>query len=155
MWHGRLAHMSQTGLRRLLALGYIPDLQQMESDFCEFCQYGKQTRSTHSTHYDMVREPLELIQTDLCGPMPERSLGGARHFITFVDDATRRVWAYPLKTKDEALSTFTWSCTEVELQSGRKVNTPLEGSRNTCSKKESVTNGLVRIHPCKMKYWSK
>ena len=51
LWHGRLAHISQTGLRGLSVLGYIPDLQHTESDFC---QYGKQTRSMHSTHYDTV-----------------------------------------------------------------------------------------------------
>ena len=55
----------------------------------------------------MVREPLELILIDLCGVMLEKSLGGARYFIMFHDDATRRGWAYSLKTKDEVLNTFT------------------------------------------------
>ena len=87
-----------------MALGYIPDLQHTESDFCEYCHYGKQ----------IVHEPLELIHMDLCNPMPKNS-------ITFVDNATRRVWAYPLKMKDETFSTFSRGCTEVELQSGRKV----------------------------------
>ena len=106
-----------------MALGYIPDLQHTEFDFCEYYEYGKQTRNTHSTHYNTLREPLELIHMDLCGPMPKKSLGGDRYFITFIDDATRQVWAYLLKTKDEALSTFTRWCTEVELQTGRKVKT--------------------------------
>ena len=35
LWHERLAHMSQAGLRRLLTLGYILDIQHSESDFCE------------------------------------------------------------------------------------------------------------------------
>ena len=60
MWHGGLAHMSQTGLWRLMALGYIPDLQHTESDFCEYCQYGKQTRSTDLTLYETVENPACL-----------------------------------------------------------------------------------------------
>ena len=60
---------------------------------------------THLTHCDMVR----------C----RRS----RYFITFVHGNTRQVWAYPLSTKDEVLSTFTQGGTDVELQSGRRVKT--------------------------------
>ena len=94
----RLWHMSQTRLWRLMALGYIPDLQHTESHFCEYWRYGNETRSRHSTHYEMVHGLLELIHTHLCGPMPENFLGGARYFIMFVDDTTitakarRREW---------------------------------------------------------------
>ena len=52
LWHGRLAHMSQMGLRTLMSLGNIPGIQRTKSDFCEFCQYAKQNHSTHSTHYE-------------------------------------------------------------------------------------------------------
>ena len=38
--------------------------------------------------------------------MPERSLGGSRYFITFVDDCTQKAWAYSLSSKDEALTVF-------------------------------------------------
>ena len=34
LWHGRLGHMSQAGLDRLMAVGYIPKLQA-KTDFCE------------------------------------------------------------------------------------------------------------------------
>ena len=36
LWHNRLGHMSQTGLDRLMAVGYIPKLQA-KTDFCEHC----------------------------------------------------------------------------------------------------------------------
>ena len=122
LWHGRLGHMSQAGLDRLMSVGYIPKLQA-KTDFCEHCRYGKQTRSPHSLHYETVRQPLELVHTDICGPMPERSLGGSRYFITFVDDCTRKVWAYSIKSKDEALEVFTRWISEVENRSGHRVKT--------------------------------
>ena len=42
LWHGRLGHMSQAGLDRLMSVGYIPKLQA-KTDFCEHCRYGIQT----------------------------------------------------------------------------------------------------------------
>ena len=91
LWHNRLGHMSQAGLDRLMAVGHIPKLQA-KTDFCEHGRYEKQTWSSHSLHYETVRQPLELVHTDICGPMLERSLGGSQYFITFVDDS-RKVWA--------------------------------------------------------------
>ena len=38
--------------------------------------------------------------------MPHQSLGGALYFVSFIDDSTRRVWAYPIKTKDSVLDFF-------------------------------------------------
>ena len=77
IWHRRLGHMSQDRPDRLMAFSYIPKLQA-KMDFCEHCRYGKQTRSPHSLHYETVRNPLEVIHSDICGSMPERSLGGSR-----------------------------------------------------------------------------
>ena len=70
LWHNHLAHISQTrGLWGLLALGYISNLQYLEFDFYEFYQYGKQTPNPHSIRYEMVHAALELVQTNMCGPM--------------------------------------------------------------------------------------
>ena len=79
--------------------------------------------SSHSVHSKMVRQPLELIHNDICGPMLERSLGGARYFITFVDDYICKVWAYSLKSKDKMLETFDWWIIEAKKRSGYKVKT--------------------------------
>ena len=103
-----------------MAVRYILKLQT-KTNFCEHCRYEKQTRSPHSLHYETIHQPLELVHTDICGPMPEKSLGGSQYFITFVDDCTCKVWAYWLKSKDEALETFARWITELENRSGHKV----------------------------------
>src|SRR5262249_55800547 len=54
-------------------------------------------------------------------PMPCKSLGGASYFVTFIDDATRKVWVYILKSKSEVLSTFQTFIALVENQSGSRV----------------------------------
>lgn len=34
---------------------------------------------------------LELVYSDVCGPIEVNSLGGSRYFVTFIDDTTRKV----------------------------------------------------------------
>ena len=50
--------------------------------------------------------PLELVHSDVCSPMPTKSLGGSSYFVTFIDDSTRKVWLYGLQSKDQVFSTF-------------------------------------------------
>ena len=100
------------GLDRLIAVGYIPKLQA-KTDFCEHCWYGKQSRSPQSLHYETVRQPLELMHANICGSMPERSLGGFQYSITFIDDSAQKVLAYSIRFKDEVLEVFTRWIAEV------------------------------------------
>ena len=51
-------------------------------------------------------ENLELVLTDLWGPSPVASLGGSRYYVTFIDDSSRKVWIYFLKTKFDVFETF-------------------------------------------------
>ena len=57
--------------------------------FCETCQFGKQTRNPFPKEAVRSKKALELIHSDVCGPMPVNSVGGSRYFVTFVDDYTR------------------------------------------------------------------
>ena len=45
--HGRLGHMSRSGMETLSRFGYLPVLTFSTFSVCEHCQYGKQTRSVH------------------------------------------------------------------------------------------------------------
>ena len=75
----------------------------------------------HTAHYETIHAPLEMVDIDICGPIRERFLEGAWYFITFIDDATWRVWPYSLKMKDEALEMFIQWCIQVEHKSRHKV----------------------------------
>ncbi len=74
---------------------------------CLGCIMGKQHRTSMphvATHRST--KPLQLIHSDVCGPMQTTSLGGARYFITFIDDYTRYVTVFTMKHKNEALHHF-------------------------------------------------
>ncbi|MCO5612058.1 hypothetical protein L7F22_066320 [Adiantum nelumboides] len=66
-------------------------------------------------------ERLALVLSDLCGPMPSLSLGGAAYFCTFIDDYSRKVWVFLVKHKDEVLKAFKTFLQLVENQSGQKL----------------------------------
>ena len=53
--------------------------------------------------------------------MPHQSLGGASYFVSFINDSTRKVWAYPIITKDRVFSIFSEWLAMVENQTGRKL----------------------------------
>ena len=46
------------------------------------------------------------MHSDVAGPMRTESFGGAKYFVTFVDDYTRCVTVYPMKHKSEVLEKF-------------------------------------------------
>ena len=64
---------------------------------------------------------LELVYFDVCGPLKVRSNGGALYFVTFIDDHSRKLWVYALKTKDQVLEVFKQFQALVERQTGKKL----------------------------------
>jgi hypothetical protein len=49
---------------------------------------------------------LELIHSDVCGPMPSSSISGYVYYVSFIDDYSRKTWIYFLKSKDDVFSKF-------------------------------------------------
>ena len=49
---------------------------------------------------------LQLVHSDLCGPMHTPSIGGAKYFVTFIDDYTRCCAVYFMKHKLEVFDKF-------------------------------------------------
>ena len=55
----------------------LPTLKQVHND-CEACALGKMHREEFPVRVERKkRDILELVHTDLCGPMQTKSLGGA------------------------------------------------------------------------------
>jgi len=41
LWHRRLGHMSEKGMKMLLSEGKLPELKSINLDMCESCILGK------------------------------------------------------------------------------------------------------------------
>jgi Integrase core domain len=57
----------------------------------------------------------------VCGPFEVESLGGNRYFLTFIDDASRKVWVYFLRTKDQVFNYFQEFHVMVERETDKKL----------------------------------
>jgi hypothetical protein len=44
LWNHRLGHMSEKGMQILQKINLLPDIKQIDLDFCEHCVYGKHKR---------------------------------------------------------------------------------------------------------------
>ena len=64
---------------------------------------------------------LEIIHTDLCGPMRIEARGGYRYFLTFTDDLSRYGYIYLMKHKSETFEKFKQFQSEVENHRNKKI----------------------------------
>jgi len=53
--------------------------------------------------------------------MKTKTFGGGLYFITFIDDHSRKLWFYVLKTKDQVLGVFKQFQASVERETGKKL----------------------------------
>lgn len=115
LWHKRLGHISKQRIQRFMSDGILRSLDL--SDFQVCIQYikGKQTNKTNF-HAERAKNVLELIHTDICGPLPTGSWNGQWYFITFIDDYSRYVYLYLIHEKSKSLDVFKSFKAEVELQ---------------------------------------
>ena len=61
------------------------------------------------------------MHIDVWGPAQVSSLGGSHYYVTFIDDATRKVWVYFLRQKSDVFQIFkNWKCL-VENETGKKL----------------------------------
>lgn len=122
IWHQRLGHMSEKGMKIMASKGKVSNLKHVDLGVCEHCILGKQIKVSFSKAGRKSKsEKLELVHTDVWGPAPVKSLGGSRYYVTFIDDSTRKVWVYFLKNKSDVFSVFKGWKTEVENQTGLKI----------------------------------
>ncbi|KAJ3691578.1 hypothetical protein LUZ61_020742 [Rhynchospora tenuis] len=86
LWHLRFGHLNFGGLKELSKKSMVKELPQIDhcDKFCEGCVLGKHPRSSFPKEASYrAKKPLELIHTDICGPITPNSLEhGIRRFLT-------------------------------------------------------------------------
>jgi GAG-pre-integrase domain/Integrase core domain len=121
LWHLRFGHMNFEGLKEIASKKMVHRLPLVDypNKFCEGCVIGKHPRSSFPkvTEYQ-ANNPLELVHTDICGPIQPSSIGENWYFITFIDDFSRKTWVYLLKEKSKAFEVFKKFKVFVDKQSG-------------------------------------
>nr|GEX96557.1 ribonuclease H-like domain-containing protein [Tanacetum cinerariifolium] len=99
LWHIRLDHPADQVLN---VLKYDLNLSKKTSvSIYETCHRAKQKRKPFPLSDHKSMNPDELVHLDLWGPYKVSNREGFRYFLTIVNDYSRAVWIYLLKTKDE------------------------------------------------------
>ncbi|GKC29982.1 ribonuclease H-like domain-containing protein [Tanacetum coccineum] len=89
--------------------------------YCETRQRAKQTIEPFSLSDHVSKSLGDLVHLDLWGPYQVTSSEGFRYFLTVVDNFTRAVWVYLIKSKDEVPHLITIFCNLIENQFKRKI----------------------------------
>jgi hypothetical protein len=123
LWNLRFEYLSQDGIKQLVKKGIVHGLPDMDysKPFYEGCVLNKQARNLFPRRVEYrAKNILELIHTDICGPITPKLFREKRYFITFIDDYTRKTWVYFLKEKSNLLKTFM-----VEKRTGYYIKTSI------------------------------
>ena len=130
LWHQRFGHLGYDNLARLQTKDMVTGIATTANDFkaagagppCEPCALGKAQRAPFKASGDSAASSkLELLHTDVCGPLPVTSLGGSKYFVTILDDYTKSSTVHTLAHKSETAAAVKATITQLETQGGTRV----------------------------------
>jgi hypothetical protein len=125
LWHRRFAHHNYADIQKMikeeLVTGLVLDTKQQPDPICEPCLSGKMHSNPFPTSPSHSSQPLELIHTDLHGPLPVPTPEGYRYWIIFIDDCKKFRVGVLLKQKSDAFNAFKWFKAYAENQLNCKI----------------------------------
>ena len=89
LWHLRLCHINLERIRTIVTSELLSPLDVTALPVCEHYLEEKITMRPFKAKGYRAKEVLDLVHTDLCGPMSTSARGGYEYFITFIDDYSR------------------------------------------------------------------
>ena len=92
-----------------------------EFPVCESCLEGKMTKWPFNAKGRKAQELLELVYTDVCGPMSTQAKGGYDYFIIFTNDYSRYGYVYLMRRNFQAFENFKEFRVEVENQLDKRI----------------------------------
>ncbi len=101
-WNERMGHVNYAGILKMANNSVVDGLKisTTEYDECKGCIMGKGHRYPFpKARSSSTRNMLELVHSDVIGPMETKSLGGSRYILTFIDDYSKWTVVYPMRKK--------------------------------------------------------
>ncbi|XP_071571460.1 uncharacterized protein [Temnothorax nylanderi] len=108
-------------VKSVLLRGNIKFFDDSASFVCEKCLAGKQHRTPFPLSSSRATERLELVHADVCGPMEQNSLGGARYFLLLKDDYSSYKSVFFIKNKSDVKACIEKFIARAERETGCKL----------------------------------
>ena len=105
-YHAKLGHINEVDLRHMLKRLYNIKFDKNEHVQCDPCTIGKSKEKPFEGKLNKAKEPLEIIHSDIAGPI---NIGGEiedKYFITFIDEFTRFNAVSIIGSKSDAFAAF-------------------------------------------------
>ena len=121
--HERMGHLGVDALLRMFNEDCVKglNLSSKDLDFCEPCVQSKAHQLPFPKHSEnKSQHKLELVHSDVIGPMPE-SVRGAKYAVSFIDDFSHFVWTYSILKKSDVFQTFKTWLEDVENQLNHRL----------------------------------
>ena len=99
-WHNLLAHCNMQDILNLEKMRAIKISDRPSFD-CKSCIEGKMTESFSRNPDAKATSILELVHTDIAGPIDPVSKDGSKYCICFVDDYSGLISVYFFKSKSD------------------------------------------------------
>jgi len=110
LWHRRLCHHHYRGIERMttqqLVSGLLISSKLTPDPICEPCLSGKMHANPFPPSQSQTTCPLQLVHSDLHGPLPVRTHSGFRYWVSFIDDFTRFRVVFPIRAKSDTFEAF-------------------------------------------------
>lgn len=109
LWHKRLGHVNFQAMKQMHDKDMVIGLPRTDppTQLCEGYMISKQARTAFPSNANFrAQKVLQLVHGDICGPITPPTPAGNRFFLMLVDDYSRAMWTFMLKTKDEAFDCF-------------------------------------------------
>ncbi len=125
LWYQRSRNLGKTNLRLLKDKNLVNGMNFQSSEdreVCDSCVKGKQARAPFPKgQAKRATEILQIVHTDVCGPMKTKSAGGSSYFVTFIHGKSRLTAIYFMKTKDKVFDKFLEYKAMVTNRTGKKI----------------------------------
>ena len=102
-------------------MGFWNHLIMNQLMLANHASWEKMTKIPFSEKMERATDLLEIIHTDVCGPMSVKAHGKYRYFLNFTDDLSRYEYIYLMKHKSETFEKFKEFHSEVENHRNKKI----------------------------------
>lgn len=123
-WHRRMAHLSDENILRLQKMSKGLNLNKSDAcknKDCDVCIRTKMTKKKFDNNRERATRVLQLVHSDVCGPINPPTYDDKNYFITLIDDYSGFTMLRLLEYKSEACDAVKEMMLEMETQQRARI----------------------------------